>query len=49
MLFTFVFLRRGIEDHKESEEGRVETLEAQDAEPVGLAQLHPDVFAVAPR
>ncbi|XP_062244377.1 large ribosomal subunit protein uL4m [Platichthys flesus] len=27
----------------------VETLEAQDAEPVGLAQLHPDVFAVAPR
>ncbi|XP_034457098.1 39S ribosomal protein L4, mitochondrial isoform X2 [Hippoglossus hippoglossus] len=27
----------------------VETLETQDGEPLGLAQLHPDVFAVAPR
>ncbi|KAG7217894.1 hypothetical protein INR49_020785 [Caranx melampygus] len=27
----------------------VETLEKQDSEPLGLAQLHPDVFAVPPR
>lgn len=27
----------------------VETLERQDSEPVGVAQLHPDVFAVQPR
>lgn len=27
----------------------VETLGQQDAEPLGLAQLHPDVFAVPPR
>lgn len=27
----------------------VETLESQNAEPLGLAQLHPDVFAVPPR
>lgn len=27
----------------------VETLERKDSEPLGLAELHPDVFAVAPR
>uniref|UniRef100_A0A3Q2ECR1 Mitochondrial ribosomal protein L4 n=1 Tax=Cyprinodon variegatus TaxID=28743 RepID=A0A3Q2ECR1_CYPVA len=27
----------------------VETLEGQDSQPLGLTELHPDVFAVAPR
>lgn len=35
--------------HRRPVQTWVDSLEQQDAEPLGLAQLHPDVFAVPPR
>ncbi|KAM9314027.1 large ribosomal subunit protein uL4m [Pholidichthys leucotaenia] len=39
----------GIPTHLSPVQTWVETLERKDSEPLGLAQLHPDVFAVPPR